>query len=1836
MRTTGFIIYILLFLFPAFIQAEDYYWVGGTGNWSNLNHWRTADNQIPNEVPDAYDNVIFNENSFLNPFDTVYINTGNPTCHDMTWENLADTVVLKGGTNTVSFDIFGSVTMHPKVLNKFSGKMAFLSNEQGNTITCAGTNFSGTLFFEGSGEWILQDTLLVLDTIAWEFVFFAPGTTTYGNSSLIRHNNGRLDVNEQAIITGSFVTNGIAPCELDFENASAYILGSWTLSGDNLTFNGNNSYIQIGNAMFNLNADEILYQDVEFIGGYGTIYNSSVHTTFRKVHFSGGGSVTGNSTVGLEGTYTMDTLLFDGSSKSSSSGAPVTLSGSDFSIHYIRIDTMIAHFDVNESTFHRIDFKGLYWGSLFEGSPDLFRGFDNIIDTCVFFKKPARFVGRNTVTGLLYFGKESTISAKGEDKNTVNHAVFASNGYLEGNNDFGKLTLATGYHYRFQADSLIQPGSYHSNKFIQTIETLEVNGNCDFGPILMTSDYKPVQAIIDITGGPVNANYLQIRDIKNIGSTLTVTNGIDDGNNGGINFTDPLQPRTLYWVNGEGEWSDTYHWSLNSNGIGGECPPTSLDDIFFDAGSGFTYSEDTVLVRSPNIYCNDMTWVDGLDSWVYFVSADTTGVLVFDTISQSWYIDSIMKMIDSCALHISGSIELDPRLTYSFGGDVYFESENDDDYEIIDLESIDSTYDLLNKAIFDGNGGKWKLQEGTRFNNSEDSVIFRQGELLFTDDTIIAFNFISLDTLPRKLSLLGKTLFVVRQSGADAWNIDASPGMNGNTLFEFDAGRSTIRSIGDQDANSAKFGRCDILTKGSPLTYHNIEFGYDSLTEGDYSMLKSRSECTYNRVDIYYSTCYVLDTGYIDTLTWHPSTYNCSLRNQYEVNVIISEGENNSLADSHIVDTAFFYGSGIIGGHHRIGYLQAGKFMSIQDKNIIDTTNLLDQAEILGKNYFSQLVLSPNNRYIFQHDDETGNDTTFIEDDLVVNGYCDQPIRLESDQKGFQAKILYKANNPTTTGYTADYVSIRDIAMIPFGSNEYIATNSIDLGNNENWLFTENNNNIYYWIGGQGSWSDWQHWSYTSGGLPISEQCTPRENNTVVFDDNSFSFSTDTVLVDVPNAYCKNMWWKHNGLIFKPAFIASDSSLLFVYGSLMLNDSLDYRFAGDVIFDQYNEPGNVPDTIYSHGQVFHKDVYLQGEDDVIILNDSMTFSLARDQILYHLSGNFNLNGHKLNAGAYHSNVNTPRILNIQNSIVTLKYNTGRAWWINGDNYELQADNSTLINNSINGTILTKNGDYLKYSNIILEGPTDSIHNMGNTVEYNVVKLNSSAGRLSGDFIADSVLIEGQGSAIFDKSNIHVVIINALNGSINNSHQIDRCLVYKKGKIDGNNKIDYAVFYDDGTFLGQNTFDTLILYPGQGNQGNLGNWFFFQIDSTQTIIDSLYIRGNQCSNMNISTTPPNSPVPAFIRKDNGFDIAADYLNIYNVGAYSGGDVAFYAGANSTPLPNPDIPPPGWIFENAQGYISGFNGKTESFCTGEEYAIDASAFNGGPSTQYFWNGIPGEVSHPVNEPGTYYINVVYSEDCEVNDSIFIEEFAPPIANIPDGPFCEGYPIEVEVTPSGDDYSYVWWNGEQSAAIEAQLDYTGTVSVVVNDMNTSCLDTAFQEIVVKPTPDPESVLGPDTTIKFEETITLDAGEGDFYDWTSEPFQPIDNPDQRHIIVPGYVEPVEYIVWVELDGCGAEGTMVVSMYPPSRIGIPTAFSPNGDGLNDVLFVRGSGFTEIEFKVFNRFGQLVFETTNPDEGWNGKFEGIDQPGEVYTWLIKASFADQTLIEDAGNVTLLR
>ena len=86
----------------------------------------------------------------------------------------------------------------------------------------------------------------------------------------------------------------------------------------------------------------------------------------------------------------------------------------------------------------------------------------------------------------------------------------------------------------------------------------------------------------------------------------------------------------------------------------------------------------------------------------------------------------------------------------------------------------------------------------------------------------------------------------------------------------------------------------------------------------------------------------------------------------------------------------------------------------------------------------------------------------------------------------------------------------------------------------------------------------------------------------------------------------------------------------------------------------------------------------------------------------------------------------------------------------------------------------------------------------------------------------------------------------------------------------------------------------------------------------------------------------------------------------------------------------------------------------------------------------------------------------------------------------------------------------------------------------------------------------------------------------------------------------------------------------------IPNAFSPNGDGLNDVLFVRSRILESFYFAVYSRWGQKIFETTRFDEGWDGTFQGQPCQNGVYDFYFKGICVGGQKNEIRGNVMLIR
>ncbi|MBA3828841.1 MAG: PKD domain-containing protein [Taibaiella sp.] len=105
---------------------------------------------------------------------------------------------------------------------------------------------------------------------------------------------------------------------------------------------------------------------------------------------------------------------------------------------------------------------------------------------------------------------------------------------------------------------------------------------------------------------------------------------------------------------------------------------------------------------------------------------------------------------------------------------------------------------------------------------------------------------------------------------------------------------------------------------------------------------------------------------------------------------------------------------------------------------------------------------------------------------------------------------------------------------------------------------------------------------------------------------------------------------------------------------------------------------------------------------------------------------------------------------------------------------------------------------------------------------------------------------------------------------------------------------------------------------------------------------------------------------------------------------------------------------------------------------------------------------------------------------------------------------------------------------------------------------------------------------------------------------------------------------------GCPSNFCRQIAADVQPRADVPTAFSPNGDGTNDILFIRGGAIQTVDLKIFNRWGQLMFETTDIAIGWDGKYKGAPQPMDAYAYVLQALFVDGTSLTKKGNITLLR
>jgi len=162
-----------------------------------------------------------------------------------------------------------------------------------------------------------------------------------------------------------------------------------------------------------------------------------------------------------------------------------------------------------------------------------------------------------------------------------------------------------------------------------------------------------------------------------------------------------------------------------------------------------------------------------------------------------------------------------------------------------------------------------------------------------------------------------------------------------------------------------------------------------------------------------------------------------------------------------------------------------------------------------------------------------------------------------------------------------------------------------------------------------------------------------------------------------------------------------------------------------------------------------------------------------------------------------------------------------------------------------------------------------------------------------------------------------------------------------------------------------------------------------------------------------------------------------------------------------------------------------------------------------------------------------------------------------------------------------------------------------------------------------------GNDTIAVVNQSVQLNASGGANYEWTPHDFL-------NNAFIPNPVAKLSkdetYILTVKNDdGCEAKDTLKIRVYDHLEIYVPSAFTPNGDGTNDVLHIVAPGLKELfYFRIYSRWGQPVFETKDLLKGWDGRINGQLPGAGVYVWIMKGVNYLGNVVEKKGTVTLVR
>lgn len=278
----------------------------------------------------------------------------------------------------------------------------------------------------------------------------------------------------------------------------------------------------------------------------------------------------------------------------------------------------------------------------------------------------------------------------------------------------------------------------------------------------------------------------------------------------------------------------------------------------------------------------------------------------------------------------------------------------------------------------------------------------------------------------------------------------------------------------------------------------------------------------------------------------------------------------------------------------------------------------------------------------------------------------------------------------------------------------------------------------------------------------------------------------------------------------------------------------------------------------------------------------------------------------------------------------------------------------------------------------------------------------------------------------------------------------------------------------------------------------------------------------------------------------------------------------------------------------------------------------------------------------DPTTVYRVTSYIGKCAASDQLVVKAVPYPNVSISsDTAICYGDKVSL-VAEGG---AFYQWSpltairGASGPNPEVAPHETTQYTVSVAD-TLGCPKPSHAEVLVTVVPPVPAFAGNDTVAVIDQPLQLQASGAELYKWSPASYldrDDISNPVATFVSDVG--DRITYSVKVSTpEGCFAYDTLVVRIFRTAPdIFVATAFTPDGDGLNDEFRAIPVGIKQFEYlKIYNRWGQLMFSTSDPTKGWDGRYKGVLQATDTFVWMVKGTDYLGRMITKKGTMVLMR